>query len=201
MALPARKRPEGRSALVVTGTRTRPRAVSVASEFVTHAAKILTVSDSVARGAAVDLAAPALAARLAKANFSIAEQKVVEDGVDSVVAALKDLTMNFHGLVVTTGGTGLGPRDLTPEATLAVLDRPAPGLAESMRLANPAGRLSRAIAGTRGHALVLNTPGSPTGAVEFLEAVLDVLPHALDVIAGASRDAHDHAAPHTPSTA
>lgn len=160
----------------------------------TYSAKTLTVSDSVAAGTAVDLAAPALANRLAQANFSIEDQRVVEDGVKSVVAALTDLTANYHGLVVTTGGTGFGPRDLTPEATLAVLDRLAPGLAESMRLANPAGRLSRAIAGTCGHALVLNTPGSPTGAVEFLEAVLDVLPHALDVIAGTSRDAHDHAA-------
>lgn len=166
---------------------------SVASELVTsYAAKILTVSDSVAAGAAVDRAGPALASRLVEANFSIEEQRVVEDGIDSVAAALKDLTENYHGLVVTTGGTGFGPRDLTPEGTRAVLDRLAPGLAEAMRLADPAGRLSRAIAGTRGRALVLNTPGSPTGAVEFLESVLDVLPHAIDILAGAAHHTHDH---------
>lgn len=159
----------------------------------TYVAKILTVSDSVAAGIADDLAGPALAERLTKANFSIAERRVVDDGVVSVADALKDLTDGYHGLVVTTGGTGFGPRDLTPEGTLAVLDRLAPGLAESMRLTNPAGRLSRAIAGTRGRALILNTPGSPAGAVDFLEAVLDVLPHAIDVLVGASHHTHDHA--------
>src|SRR6266508_3254614 len=88
------------------------------------------------------------------------------------------------GLVVTTGGTGFGPRDLTPEGTRAVLEREAPGLAEAMRLVNPLGRLSRASAGTIGSALVLNTPGSSSGAVECLEAVIDVVPHALDLLAG-----------------
>ena len=86
------------------------------------------------------------------------------------------LTDGFAGLVVTTGGTGFTPRDETPEGTKAILDREAPGLAEAMRLVSPLGRLSRAAAGTRGKALVLNTPGSPAGAVECLEAVIDVLP-------------------------
>jgi molybdopterin biosynthesis enzyme MoaB len=85
---------------------------------------------------------------------------------------------------VTTGGTGFGPRDLTPEGTRAVLDREAPGLAEAMRLVNPLGRLSRAAAGTIGTALVLNTPGSSKGAVECLDAVLDVVPHVLDLLTG-----------------
>jgi molybdopterin biosynthesis enzyme MoaB len=86
---------------------------------------------------------------------------------------------------VTTGGTGFGPRDLTPEGTRQVLDREAAGLAEAMRLANPPkGRLSRGLAGTVGECLVLNTPGSSAGAIESLEAVLDVLPHALDLLAG-----------------
>ena len=85
---------------------------------------------------------------------------------------------------MTTGGTGFGPRDLTPEGTRAVIEREAPGLAEAMRLVNPLGRLSRAVAGTVGQALVLNTPGSSSGAVETLEAVVDVLPHALELLAG-----------------
>ena len=109
---------------------------------------------------------------------------MVADGIDSVADALRRLTDGFAGLVVTTGGTGFGPRDLTPEGTTAVLDRHAPGLAEAMRAANPdKGRLSRAAAGTVGTALVLNTPGSTAGSVETLEAVLDVLPHALDLLA------------------
>ena len=85
--------------------------------------------------------------------------------------------------MVTTGGTGFAPRDLTPEGTGAVLDREAPGLAEAMRLVSPKGRLSRGLAGTAGRALVLNAPGSHAGAVECLEAVLDVLPHALALLA------------------
>src|SRR5688572_16430781 len=90
----------------------------------------------------------------------------------------------FAGLIVTTGGTGFGPRDLTPEGTKVVLEREAPGLAEAMRLVSPLGRLSRAAAGTIGQALVLNTPGSTSGSVETLEAVLDVVPHAVDLLAG-----------------
>ena len=89
-------------------------------------------------------------------------------------------------MIVTTGGTGFGPRDLTPEGTAQVLDRVAPGLAEAMRLASPLGRLSRATAGTKATALVLNLPGSTAGSVECLEAVLDVLPHALELLAGES---------------
>jgi len=85
---------------------------------------------------------------------------------------------------VTTGGTGFGPRDLTPEGTRTVLERDAPGIAEAMRLVSPLGRLSRGIAGTIGHALVLNVPGSPKGSVECIGAVLDVIPHALELLAG-----------------
>jgi molybdenum cofactor synthesis domain-containing protein len=87
------------------------------------------------------------------------------------------------GLVVTTGGTGFAPRDHTPEGTREVIEREAPGLAEAMRLVNPLGRLSRGLAGIRGRAIVLNTPGSPAGAVECLQAVVDVLPHALELLA------------------
>jgi molybdenum cofactor synthesis domain-containing protein len=114
---------------------------------------------------------------------------VVADGVDAVSGGLTALCAGFAGLVVTTGGTGFTARDLTPEGTRAVLDREAPGLAEAMRLVNPLGRLSRGIAGTVGETIVVNTPGSTSGAVECLEAVLDVLPHALRLLAG---DPTDH---------
>jgi len=147
-------------------------------------AKILTVSDGVVAGTRDDRSGEVLAARLADAGFDVVEQRVVADGVDSVRDALVELASGFAGLVVTTGGTGFGPRDLTPEGTLAALDRQAPGLAEAMRLVNPLGRLSRAVAGTLGTALVLNTPGSTKGCVETLDAVLDVVPHALDLLAG-----------------
>ena len=147
-------------------------------------AKILTVSDGVVAGTREDKSGAALVTTLEDAGYEIVERRVVADGVDSVSSALVDLCDGFSGLVVTTGGTGFGPRDLTPEGTAAVLEREAPGLAEAMRLVSPLGRLSRALAGTRGTALVLNTPGSSNGAVETLTAVLDVIPHALDLLAG-----------------
>jgi molybdenum cofactor synthesis domain-containing protein len=118
------------------------------------------------------------------AGFEVDRLEVSSDGVDEVASALRALVDGFAGLVVTTGGTGFGPRDLTPEATRQVLDRDAPGLAEAARLISPLGRLSRGIAGTCGQALVLNVPGSSKGAVECLEAVLDVIPHALALLAG-----------------
>jgi molybdopterin adenylyltransferase len=103
--------------------------------------------------------------------------------VASVAGALTRMTATFVGLVVTTGGTGFAPRDQTPEGTREVLEREAPGLAEAMRLVSPLGRLSRAVAGVRGRSIILNTPGSPAGAAECLGAVLDVLPHALALLA------------------
>jgi molybdopterin adenylyltransferase len=147
-------------------------------------AKILTVSDGVVEGTREDKSGAALEVRLRAAGFEVADHQVVADGVDSVRDALERLCAGFTGLVVTTGGTGFGPRDLTPEGTRAALDREAPGLAEAMRLVSPLGRLSRAVAGTREEALILNTPGSTAGAVECLEAVLDVLPHALELLRG-----------------
>jgi molybdenum cofactor synthesis domain-containing protein len=152
------------------------------------AAKVLTVSDGVAAGARTDTGGAAVRERLVDAGFEVIEHRVISDGVNEVANALTYLAYGFNGLVVTTGGTGFGPRDVTPEATKRVLDRTAPGLAEAMRAVNPLGRLSRNIAGIRGRALILNTPGSPTGAVEMLEAVLDVLPHAIQLMAGVTGD-------------
>jgi molybdenum cofactor synthesis domain-containing protein len=151
---------------------------------VTWQAKVLTVSDGVIAGTREDRSGAALAAHLAAAGFDVVGRAVVEDGVDSVAGALRDLADGFAGLVVTTGGTGFGPRDLTPEGTREAIDREAPGLAEAMRLVSPLGRLSRGVAGTLGPTLILNTPGSSTGAIECLDAVLDILPHALDLLMG-----------------
>jgi molybdopterin adenylyltransferase len=136
-----------------------------------------------------DRSGAALAARLAAAGFDVVEQRAVADGVDSVADALRDLTRGFAGLVVTTGGTGFGPRDLTPEGTRAAIEREAPGLAEAIRVASnsegrPFGMLSRGVCGSIGAALVCNTPGSASGAVEALEIVLPAVAHALDLLAG-----------------
>jgi molybdenum cofactor synthesis domain-containing protein len=145
-------------------------------------AKVLTVSDGVVAGTREDRSGTALVNTLEQAGWEVVDRRVVADGVESVAAALRQLTDGFAGLVVTTGGTGFAPRDQTPEGTAAVLDRPAPGLAEAMRLVNPLGRLSRANAGIVGRAIVCNTPGSASGAVECLGAVLDALPHALALL-------------------
>lgn len=147
-------------------------------------AKVLTVSDSVARGEVEDRSGPALAEALLAAGFEVVAQAVTPDGVESVAGALREMVRDFTGVVVTTGGTGFGPRDLTPEATGTVVERMAPGLAEAMRAVSPKGRLSRGLAGAVGQCLVLNTPGSVSGAVESLQAVVDVLPHALSLLAG-----------------
>lgn len=147
-------------------------------------AKVITVSDGVVEGVREDRSGDALAAHLAAHGFDVVERITTADGTDAVADTLRAACAGFTGLVVTTGGTGFGPRDLTPEGTRAVLEREAPGLAEAMRLASPLGRLSRAMAGTVGEALVLNTPGSTTGCIETLDAVLDVVPHALELLAG-----------------
>ncbi len=153
------------------------------------AVKVLTVSDGVVHGVREDRSGAALVSLCDEHGWQVAETAVTADGADEVAGALCRLAEGFHGLIVTTGGTGFGPRDLTPEGTLAVLDRQAPGLAEAMRLVNPLGRLSRGVAGTRGSALILNTPGSARGCVECLEAVADVVPHAVRLLV-------DNADPH-----
>ncbi|MCP3938279.1 MAG: MogA/MoaB family molybdenum cofactor biosynthesis protein [Actinomycetia bacterium] len=159
----------------------------------THAdlldAKVLTVSDGVVYGVREDRSGEALAAAVERAGFRVVERGVTSDGTDEVAAALGSMVDGFAGIVVTTGGTGFTSRDLTPEGTRKVIDREAPGLAEAMRLVNPLGRLSRAIAGTAGNAIVLNTPGSTKGCVECFEAVADVLPHAVRLLNG---DPTDH---------
>ncbi len=146
-------------------------------------AKVLTVSDGVVHGTREDRSGAALVEQLTAAGFTVDEHRVVADGTNSVAQALVEMAADFAGLIVTTGGTGFAPRDQTPEGTRAVLEREAPGLAEAMRLVSPLGRLSRGVAGIRGRAIICNTPGSPAGCVEQLGAILDVLPHALRLLA------------------
>lgn len=152
-----------------------------------HTAKVLTVSDGVASGHRDDTGGRGLAQHLATNGFEVIDHAVIPDGRESVAEALSAMAEGYCGLIATTGGTGFGPRDLTPEGTSDVLDREAPGLAESMRAISPFGRLSRGRAGTIGSALVINLPGSPRGAIEQIDAVIDVLVHALDLLAGTDR--------------
>jgi molybdopterin adenylyltransferase len=152
-------------------------------------AKVLTVSDGVMEGTRDDKSGSALVARLGEAGYDVVQHRVSADGVGAVSAALRELAQGFAGLVVTTGGTGFGPRDLTPEATRAVVERDAPGLAEAMRAASNAGGrsfglLSRGVCGVMGETLICNLPGSASGALECLDAVLPALPHALDLLSG-----------------
>jgi molybdopterin adenylyltransferase len=147
-------------------------------------AKVLTVSDGVHAGTRDDASGRALVERLTGAGFRVVEHRVCEDGSEQVANALSFMAYAFNGVIVTTGGTGFGPRDKTPEGTSRILDRRAPGMAEAMRAVNPLGRLSRGMAGTRGAALILNVVGSTKGAVEMIEAVIDVVPHALTLMSG-----------------
>jgi molybdenum cofactor synthesis domain-containing protein len=159
-------------------------------------AKILTVSDGVVHGTRDDKSGAILEEHMVAAGWTVVERAVTEDGEGPVATALSGLAAGFHGLVITTGGTGFGPRDRTPEGTRAVIDREAPGLAEAMRLVSPLGRLSRAVAGTIDTALVVNTPGSSKGCVETIDAVIDVLPHAVRLLVD-NADPHPSAdAPH-----
>ncbi len=147
-------------------------------------AKVLTVSDGVESGEDEDRGSVSLLERLTEAGFDVIERRVVPDDVEEVSNALSYMAYGFNGLIVTTGGTGFGPRDITPEATKRILDRDAPGLADAIRAIGPLGRLSRSVAGTRGSALILNVAGDPEGSVAMLDAVIDVVPEALAVMAG-----------------
>jgi molybdopterin adenylyltransferase len=150
-------------------------------------AAVLTVSDSCSRGGKADLSGPAVAEVLRQRGFQVVLHSVVPDEQSVIQDKLIELCRSAR-LVVTTGGTGLAPRDVTPEATCAVCDRLVDGLGERMRAhgmgKTPFAALSRAVCGVRGTNLILNLPGSPAGAVESLEAVVDLLPHALELIAG-----------------
>jgi molybdopterin adenylyltransferase len=157
----------------------------------TARAVVLTISDSRTRGERRDTSGPAVAAALRAAGFAVAGPHLVADEQPLIEAALRQHAGQSE-LIVTTGGTGIAPRDVTPEATRAVCDRVLDGFAERMRSAGarrtPLAALSRAISGTCGRTLIINVPGSPEGAVTSLEAVSDLIPHALVLLSGA--DAH-----------
>lgn len=151
-------------------------------------AAVVTASDGTAAGTREDTSGPAVSALLEEAGFATVAREVVPDDLEAIAAVLCRLTDDGVALVCVTGGTGLGPRDVTPEATRAVIDREVPGLAEAMRAAGrastPMADLSRGIVGLRGATLIVDLPGSPRGATESLAAILEVLPHALDLAAG-----------------
>jgi len=150
-------------------------------------AAVLTVSDSVALGSRVDASGPALVAALESAGFTVAAREIVPDERPVIEAAIRRLAEKA-ALVVTTGGTGPAERDVTPEATRAVCDRIVEGVGERMRSEGarktPLAALSRGVCGIRGKTLVLNVPGSPDAATQSLAAVLEILPHALELLRG-----------------
>jgi molybdopterin adenylyltransferase len=150
---------------------------------------ILTVSDSSANGTREDLSGPAVAERCVQLGWGIQHRAVCADEVDSIERYLREWAGESDTqLILTTGGTGISPRDVTPEATYAVVEREIPGLAELMRNEGRKNTkfasLSRGIAGSRGSTLIVNLPGSPKGAVESLNAVAELVPHAVDLLAG-----------------
>jgi molybdopterin adenylyltransferase len=161
-------------------------------DAVVKRAVVITVSTRAAAGVYADGAGPAVAQALTDAGFDVAPIRVIPDGHGLVATEIRSACEEAD-LVVTNGGTGLNPRDETPEATLDVVDREVPGIAEAMRAASlqitPMAMLSRAVAGVRGQTLVINLPGSPKAAVENLQAIAPVLDHALDQL-----DNGDHTA-------
>jgi molybdopterin adenylyltransferase len=159
-------------------------------------ASILTISDTRSAGSRADTTTTLMAEILGDAGFQIAETRLVPDELDDIAAAITQLAVGVE-LVITSGGTGLAPRDVTPEATRSVLDREAPGLAEAMRVETaklqPLAYLSRAVAGQIGTTLVINPPGNPKAVKQCLDVLLPMLPHAIKTSTGGGEAAHQGA--------
>jgi len=159
---------------------------------------ILTLSDTVARGGGLDRSGDVIAEALLAQGATIVRRDVLTDDQETISETLARYADHDHvALVLTTGGSGLGPRDVTPEATMAVVDRLAPGLVEAARAhthaRTPLAMLSRAVAGVRKQTLIINLPGSPGAVREWLEVLLPVLPHAVKIVRGATGPwGHDH---------
>jgi molybdopterin adenylyltransferase len=156
-------------------------------------AAILTLSDKGSRGERVDTSGPALSAWLAEKGVTTLRSDIIPDDRETIVATLAAWAdSNAYDLILTTGGTGVSPRDVTPDATLQILDRVIPGFGEAMRARSlektPHAMISRAVAGIRGETLIINLPGSPKGAVENLAAVWPAVPHAVEKISGDQSD-------------
>jgi molybdenum cofactor synthesis domain-containing protein len=153
---------------------------------VTITAAVITISDAGTRGERIDTAGPAVASLLRQKGIEVRHKAIVPDEREEIAELLETLAEGGEDLIVTTGGTGLSPRDVTPEATRDVIEREVPGLAELMRelgrRSTPMAALSRGVVGTRGKTLILNLPGSEKGARESLEAVLDLIPHAVELL-------------------
>ena len=152
-------------------------------------AAVLTISDSVSAGARADRSGPAVRERLEQLGWSVSVMEAIPDEASEISARLATLADGGQvSAIFTTGGTGVAPRDVTPEATRAVIDREIPGLGELMRAsgrqATPLAVLSRSVAGTRGLVLIVNLPGSPKGAVESLDAIVELVPHVLELLRG-----------------
>jgi molybdenum cofactor synthesis domain-containing protein len=156
-------------------------------------AAILTISDTRSAGSRADTTTTMMAEILVDAGFEISERRLVPDELDDIAAAILELAAGAQ-LVVTSGGTGLAPRDVTPEATRSVIDREAPGIAEAMRVETakiqPLSYLSRAVAGQVGTTLVVNLPGNPKAVRECFDVLLPMLPHAIKTSTGGDESTH-----------
>jgi molybdenum cofactor synthesis domain-containing protein len=157
-------------------------------------AAVLTISDSVSAGTRADRSGPAVRERLEQLGWSVAVMEVIPDVISEIGDRLATLADGGQvSAIFTTGGTGVAPRDVTPEATRTILDREIPGFGELMRLkgreSTPLAALSRSLAGSRGKVLIINLPGSPKGAIESLDAIVELVPHVLELLRGRTEHA------------